>query len=101
MAFIRIINKFILVLLFGTVVVSTEAQKTVLKFNPDGTFKIVQFTDVHFKYGNPNSDIALERMRQGGIGYRKTGSGDFHRRCDLWKTGVRRYEDGVECGGGT
>lgn len=64
MAFIRIINKFILVLLFGTVVVSTEAQKTVLKFNPDGTFKIVQFTDVHFKYGNPNSDIALERMRQ-------------------------------------
>ena len=64
MAFIRIINKFILVLLFGTVVVSTEAQKTVLKFNPDGTFKIVQFTDVHFKYGNSNSDIALERMRQ-------------------------------------
>lgn len=28
-----------------------------LKFQPDGTFKIVQFTDTHFKYGNPMSDV--------------------------------------------
>ena len=40
------------------------AQKTDLKFNKDGKFKIVQFTDVHFKYGNPASDVALERIRE-------------------------------------
>ena len=27
-------------------------------------FKIVQFTDVHFKYKNPASAIALERINQ-------------------------------------
>lgn len=35
-----------------------------LKFNASGKFKIVQFTDVHFKYGNPASDIALERIKE-------------------------------------
>ena len=40
------------------------AQKSELKFNKDGKFKIVQFTDVHFKYGNPASDVALERINQ-------------------------------------
>ena len=38
------------------------AQNATLKFNKNGEFKIVQFTDVHFKYGNPASDIALERI---------------------------------------
>ena len=38
------------------------AQKSELRFNKDGKFKIVQFTDVHFKYKNPASDIALERI---------------------------------------
>lgn len=41
---------------------SVVAQKHTLKFNPDGKFKIVQFTDVHMKAGNPASDIALERI---------------------------------------
>lgn len=40
------------------------AQKVELRFNKDGKFKIVQFTDVHFKYGNPASAIALERINQ-------------------------------------
>jgi len=40
------------------------AQKRELKFSKDGKFKIVQFTDVHFKYGNPASDVALERINQ-------------------------------------
>ncbi len=40
------------------------AQKSELKFNKDGKFKIVQFTDVHFNIGNPASDIALERINQ-------------------------------------
>ena len=35
-------------------------QKEPLKFNDNGEFKIVQFTDVHFKYKNPASDVALE-----------------------------------------
>ena len=38
------------------------AQSTALRFSDKGEFKIVQFTDVHFKYGNPASDIALERI---------------------------------------
>jgi 3',5'-cyclic AMP phosphodiesterase CpdA len=31
-----------------------------LKFNPDGKFKIVQLTDIHYIHGNPNADIAIE-----------------------------------------
>ena len=34
-----------------------RAQIKPLKFDKNGEFKIVQFTDVHFKYGNPASDI--------------------------------------------
>lgn len=41
-----------------------QAQEIELKFNKNGKFKIVQFTDVHFKYGNPASDIALERINE-------------------------------------
>ena len=33
------------------------AQKSELKFNKDGKFKIVQFTDVHFKYGDRKSVV--------------------------------------------
>ena len=40
------------------------AQKSELQLNKDCKFKIVQFTDVHFKYKNPASDIALERINQ-------------------------------------
>lgn len=40
------------------------AQPQELTFNKDGKFKIVQFTDVHFKYKNPASDIALERINE-------------------------------------
>ena len=35
-----------------------------LKFNRNGEFKIVQFTDVHFQPGNPASDVALKRMAE-------------------------------------
>ncbi len=34
-----------------------HAQK--LTFNKESTFKIVQFTDIHYKQGNPQSDTAL------------------------------------------
>ena len=39
-----------------------RAQVSPLQFNKNREFKIVQFTDVHFKYGNPASDIALKRI---------------------------------------
>lgn len=52
---------FCLVLLSA---VFSRAQVPSLKFNPNGEFKIVQFADVHFKYGNPASDIALKRINE-------------------------------------
>lgn len=41
-----------------------QAQQQTLKFNADKKFKIVQFTDVHFIYDNPKSDISLERIKE-------------------------------------
>lgn len=32
-----------------------NAQQPSLKFNKDGKFKIVQFTDIHYIYENPKS----------------------------------------------
>lgn len=48
--------------LFLSLLVSTFcfAQQGELRFNKQGQFKIVQFTDVHFKYKNPASDAALK-----------------------------------------
>lgn len=43
---------------------SVCAQTPELKFNADGKFKIVQFTDIHWKFGNPKSDIAGERIAE-------------------------------------
>ena len=40
-----------------------QAQVAPLKFNKNGEFKIVQFTDIHFQYHNPASAIALKRFR--------------------------------------
>lgn len=56
--------KLILMLAAMAIACNSQAQENKLKFNKDGKFKIVQFTDVHFKYGNPASDVALERMNQ-------------------------------------
>lgn len=56
--------KIYLTLVFLLVTTFGMAQKSELKFSKDGKFKIVQFTDVHFKYGNRASDIALERINQ-------------------------------------
>ena len=40
------------------------AQKPELKFGEDKKFKIVQFTDVHWIYGDPRADVAGERMNE-------------------------------------
>ncbi len=60
---IRTLN-VLLTLTFLLVTTICQAQKNELKFNRNGNFKIVQFTDLHFKYNNPASDIALERMNE-------------------------------------
>lgn len=56
--------KFYLALTLLLVTTFCVAQKSELKFSKDGKFKIVQFTDVHFKYGNPASNVALERINE-------------------------------------
>ena len=49
-------------ILFGTQ--SISAQTKTLKFGDDGKFKIVQFTDVHWVYGDAKSEEAAERMAE-------------------------------------
>ncbi len=53
----------IAILLVGLAVVYGQ-DKPVLRFNPDGKFKIVQFTDVHLKYKEPLSDSAMVMMKK-------------------------------------
>jgi 3',5'-cyclic AMP phosphodiesterase CpdA len=42
----------------------SRAQQPALRFNAKSSFKIVQFTDVHYIYNNPKSNIALERINE-------------------------------------
>ena len=53
-----------LAVLLCTTAAFVYAQEKPLKFNKDGKFKIVQFTDTHWIAGDPRSDIAGERMNQ-------------------------------------
>ncbi|WP_291530224.1 metallophosphoesterase family protein [Bacteroides sp. UBA939] len=46
------------------ITLSGYAQVIPLKFNANGEFKIVQFTDIHFKYNNPASEAALSRIKE-------------------------------------
>lgn len=41
-----------------------NAQSQQLKFNKEGKFKIVQFTDVHYIYNDKRSDVSIERINQ-------------------------------------
>lgn len=41
-----------------------QAQDIELRFNNQHRFKIVQFTDIHWKWGKPASDEAAERMAE-------------------------------------
>ncbi len=34
-----------------------------LRFRPDGTFKIAQFTDTHYIHGDARSDTAIKNIR--------------------------------------
>ena len=42
----------------------TFSQQRSLTFNQDGEFKIVQFTDIHFKYNSEKSDSSLKLMEE-------------------------------------
>ena len=54
---------FILTLLLN--IFPGVAQKKEIQFNADGQLKIVQFTDVHYKYDDQaNSQIALDRIHE-------------------------------------
>ena len=57
--------KIYLTLAFLLVTTFCMAQKSELKFSKDGKFKIVQFTDVHFKYGN--RDLFITRRNYTSI----------------------------------
>jgi predicted MPP superfamily phosphohydrolase len=60
----RIIPIALIILVITEVSFSAErAARPVLKFRPDGRFKIVQFTDVHFRYDSYRSDSALNMMK--------------------------------------
>jgi predicted MPP superfamily phosphohydrolase len=51
------------VFLLASVLFAGAQGKSKLHFNTDGTFKIVQFTDIHFKPGVPESQPSLELIR--------------------------------------
>jgi len=50
-------KKWIVISLFIVITFNLNAQK--LSFKQDGTFKIVQFTDMHYVHGNSKSDTTL------------------------------------------
>lgn len=61
----KILNKLFLATALMLICAATAiAQPNALKFNENHKFKIVQFTDIHWKYGNPASDEAGERMAE-------------------------------------
>ena len=53
----------LLAILLGSLQLANAQQQT-LQFNKDSKFKIVQFTDVHYIYNDPRSDVSIERINQ-------------------------------------
>ena len=51
--------------LFGLLVTSlVYAQRPILRFNSQGEFKIVQFTDIHYQPENPESKVSIELIKE-------------------------------------
>lgn len=50
--------------LCACLVLGASAQNKVLNYHPDGSFKILQITDNHYKPGNPDSEAAVELIRE-------------------------------------
>ena len=59
----KILTFILLILSFG-VFSAEKSSKPVLRFNQNGKFKIVQFTDIHFQYDSYRSDSALILMKK-------------------------------------
>lgn len=55
-------RQFIILLYSLLIVAALQAQP--LRFNGDGTFKIVQITDLHFKNGNALSDTSISMLKR-------------------------------------
>jgi len=55
-------QRLIILFFFTIFAFSLKAQK--LAFNEEGTFKIVQFTDMHYMHNDPRSDTALLMMER-------------------------------------
>ena len=57
-------NVVLLTLLVCACLTVFSKNKEALKFNQDGSFKIVQFTDMHFHYNSTKSTVVLEMMNE-------------------------------------
>lgn len=57
-------KKTFVALLILAVTVMGYGQKPILKFNSDGKFKIVQFTDVHYKKLMKESEVAIQLINE-------------------------------------
>lgn len=55
-------NRFVLCFIFVALPLFAGAQA--LTFNPDRTFKIVQFTDIHARSTNPETQVALQMINE-------------------------------------
>ncbi|PCH69786.1 MAG: hypothetical protein COC06_06780 [Bacteroidales bacterium] len=61
---IRLVKLCFLVSVLNIFIFSPAAAKTTLKFNNKGKFKIVQFTDMHFRCNTPKSKLVLQMMNE-------------------------------------
>ncbi|MBD8389548.1 metallophosphoesterase family protein [Dysgonomonas sp. BGC7] len=57
-------KKTLFTLFFILFAYMSYAQEIAFKFNKDSRFKIVQFTDVHYKYGKPESAVAIDLIKE-------------------------------------
>lgn len=57
-------KRTLLIVLLLIAITQMKAERYPLRFNSEGKFKIVQFTDVHYQKDNPKSQIALEMIRE-------------------------------------
>lgn len=57
-------RKLLLTLLALTAILTVSMAQQELRFNAGGTFKIVQFTDTHYIYQDPRSEVTIERIKE-------------------------------------
>jgi hypothetical protein len=56
--------RYLIITLLALISVSMSAQKQSLHFNPNGNFKIIQFTDIHYQKENPESVVAIKLINE-------------------------------------